>query len=56
MASRPPAIAGDDVCGSTASPRRIFKSGSKHVAALLLVKKPLNQLFQTRFALRQAPF
>ena len=24
--------------------------------ALLLVKEPLNQLFQTRFALRQAPF
>ena len=57
MASHPPAIAGDDLCGSAASPRTILKSRSKHVAAaLLLVKKPLNQLFQSRFASRQAHF
>jgi hypothetical protein len=35
----------------------ILKSGSKHGAAdLLLVKKPRNQVFQSRFALRQAYF
>jgi len=27
MASHPLAIAGDDLCGSTANPRTIFKSG-----------------------------
>jgi hypothetical protein len=44
-----------DLCGSAVSPRTILKSGSKHVAAaLLLAKKPLNLLFQNRFALRQA--
>jgi hypothetical protein len=46
----------DGLCGSTVSPRTIFKSGSKHVAALLLVKKPVNQLFQNLFALREAHF
>ena len=43
--------------GSAAIPPPIVKSGSSHVAAaLLLVKKPLNQLFQGRPALRQAGF
>src|ERR1700722_5265559 len=52
-----PRLREDDLCGSAASPRTILESGSKHVsAALLLVKKPLNQLFQSRFALRQAHF